>query len=114
MADSKKLMMRIKNKVDADKLTINSQMYFIVDTAVYSTVNMTTQKSSLQMAWLDGEMLKIKTIYEPAVVAGITKIIAKSEKQANLVMMSDGAIVVISSKDPKSVPAQVIRQQGKP
>lgn len=111
MADSKKLMMRIKNKVDAEKLTINSQMYFIVDTAVYSIVNMTTQKSSLQMAWLDGEVLKTQTLYEPAVLAGITKVISKSEKQAMLVMMSDGAIVVISSKDPQKVPAQVIKQK---
>lgn len=113
MADQKKLMMRVKNKTDNEKLTINSQMYFIADTAIFAASDLATQKSSVVMAWLEGEYLKTKALYEPIGVININKVITKSEKQAILIMLSDNAVIVISSNDPKGCIPQVVKPQAK-
>lgn len=111
--DAKKLMLRVKYKTDDEKLTINSQMYFIADTAIFTATDLVRQKCSLMMAWLEGEMLKTKVLYEPQVIVTINKVIVQKEKEAVLAMMSDGAIVIISSKDPKGLAPQIVRQQAK-
>lgn len=113
--DQKKLMLRVKYKTDNEKLTINSQMYFIADTAVFSVSDLVNQKSSIMMAWLEGETLKTKVLYEPQNpgAVNINKVITEREKQAILIMVSDGAIAIISSKDPKNCTPQVIRTQAK-
>lgn len=115
--DQKKLMLRVKYKTDNEKLTINSQMYFIADTAVFTVSDLVKQKSSLMMAWLEGEMLHMKPLYDPHGPQGnkpiaITKIINNKEKEAMLIMLSDGMVVVISSKDPKGCTPQIIKPQA--
>lgn len=111
--DQKKLMLRVKYKTDNEKLTINSQMYFIANTAVFTVNDLVKQKSSLMMAWLEGEMLHMKSLYDPQgnKPIGITKIINNKEKEAMLIMLSDGMVVVISSRDPKGCTPQVIKPQ---
>lgn len=111
--DQKKLMLRIKYKTDNERLTINSQMYFIADTAVFTVSDLVKQKSSLMMAWLEGETLHMKPLYIPQnnKPIGINKIINNKEKEAMLIMLSDGMIVIISSKDPKSCTPQIIKPQ---
>ncbi|MCL4537539.1 MAG: hypothetical protein M1610_08115 [Nitrospirae bacterium] len=113
--DQKKLMMRVKYKTDNEKLTINSQMYFIADTAVFSVNDLVNQKGSVMMAWLEGETLKTRVLYEPPNPGAVTinKVITEREKQAILIMASDGTIAVISSKDPKNCTPQVIKTQAK-
>ncbi len=113
MPDLKKLMFRVKNKMDTEKLTINSQMYFIEDTAVFIAGDLALRKCTLSMAWLEGELLKIKTLYEPQGTVTIQKALTNREKEAMLIMVGDGAIVVVSSKDPKGCAPQVIKQQAK-
>lgn len=111
--DQKKLFLRAKYKTDNEKLTINSQMYFIADTAVFTVTSLVNQKCSLMMAWLEGETLKTKVLYEPQSPVSISKVIANKEKEAMLIMIPDGTIVVISSKNPKECTPQIIKQQAK-
>lgn len=113
MADQKKLMERLKVKTDNEKLSINSQLYFIADAAVLSVADFIRKKSTVIMAWLEGEKLVTKTLYEPEKIVNINKVIVKREKEAMLIMISDEAIIVISSKDPKGCTPQVIRPQQK-
>ncbi len=113
MSDPKKLMFRIKNKIESEKLTINSQMYFIEDTAVYIASDLAGRKCTLSMAWLEGELLKIKTLYEPQGIVTIQKVLTNREKEAMLIMVADSSIVVVSSKDPKGCAPQVIKQPAK-
>jgi hypothetical protein len=112
--DQKKLMLRVKYKTDNEKLTINSQMYFIADTAVFTVSDLVKQKSSLVMAWLEGEILHMKPLYDPQgnKPIGITKIVNNKEKEAMLIMLSDGMVVVISSKDPKGCTPQIIKPRA--
>ena len=112
--DEKKLLMRIRNKADNEKLMINSLMYFVADTAVYTVNDLVRQKSKLVMAWLDGEQLKTKNLYEPESTLTISKVFKKSEKEAMLIMTSDGTVVIISTKDPKGVDPQITKQQSNP
>ncbi|BCB95569.1 hypothetical protein JZK55_04910 [Dissulfurispira thermophila] len=113
MIDQKKLMLRVKHKTDNEKLTINSQMYFISDTAVFTVNDLIKQKNSLMLAWLEGETLHMKSLYIPQnnKPIGITKIINNKEKEAIIIMLSDGMIVIISSKDPKNCTPQIIKSQ---
>ena len=106
-------MTRIKYKVENEKLTINSQVYFIGGAAVFAATDLAKQKCSLMMAWLEGEVLKTKALYEPQGVVTISKMIVQREKDAMLAMMSDKNIVIISSKDPKGLPPQIVKQQAK-
>ena len=112
--DEQKLLMRIRNKADNEKLMINSLMYFVGDTAVFTENDLVRQKSKLVMAWLDGEMLKTKNLYEPEGTLTISKVFKKSEKEAMLIMTSDGTVVIISTKDPKGLAPQITRQQPHP
>lgn len=111
--DQKKLMMRVKNKAEGEKLTINSELYFIADTVVFTVSSLVSQKSSLMMAWLEGETLHMKALYEPAATINISKVVVKREKEAMLVMVSDNTIVVVSSKDPKGHAPQIIKSPAK-
>ncbi len=63
--DQNKLKTRVKNKTDSEKLTINSLMYFVGDTVIFTVNDLVRQKSTLVMAWLEGEMLRTKNLYEP-------------------------------------------------
>ncbi|MEW5745384.1 MAG: hypothetical protein AB1805_08115 [Nitrospirota bacterium] len=111
--DQKKLMFRIKNKTDQEKLTISSMMYFVADTAVFTVTDMIRQKCSLMMAWLEEDALKMKVLYEPSAAVTIGKMLNKSDKGIHIVMLSDGALVILSMKDPKGVAPQVVKQQAK-
>jgi hypothetical protein len=112
--DSKKLMLRVKYKTDNEKLTINSQMYFIAGTAVFTVSDLVKQKSSLMMAWLEGETLHMKPLYDPQGnnPVRISKVINNREKEAMIIMLSDGMVVVISSRDPKGCTPQIIKPQA--
>jgi len=110
MQNQRKLIERVKVKTDNEKLSINSQMYFISDTSVFSVSDLIRKKSSVMMAWLEGEALRTKVLYEPRDLVTINKAIVKREKEAILLMVSDDAIVVVSSKDPKGCTPQVIKQ----
>ncbi len=112
--DEQKLLMRIRNKADSEKLMINSLMYFVGDTAVYTVNDLVRQKSRLVMAWLEEETLKTKNLYEPEGTLTIGKVFKKSEKEAMLIMTSDGTVVIISTKDPKGVDPQITRKQSSP
>jgi protease II len=112
--DQEKLMMRVKNKTDNEKLMINSLMYFVADTVVYTVNDLVRQKSTLVMAWLDGEMLRTKNLYEPESSITISKVLKKSEKEAMLIMISDGTVIIISTKDPKGFTPQITKQPSKP
>jgi|SRR5208283_319411 len=112
--DEEKLLMRIRNKADNDKLMINSLMYFVGDTAVFTINDLVRQKSKLVMAWLEGESLKTKNLYEPEGTLTIGKVFKKSEKEAMLIMTSDGTVVIISTKDPKGLDPQITRQHSNP
>ncbi|MBF0559832.1 MAG: hypothetical protein HQL08_13750 [Nitrospirae bacterium] len=110
--DQKKLMMRIKYKTDDEKLIINSLMYFVGETALFSANDLVHQKSSLVMAWLEGETLKTKNLYEPGASFTISKVLRKNEKEAMLIMTSDGAVVIISTKDPQGIAPQITKMQS--
>jgi hypothetical protein len=112
--DQKKLMLRVKYKTDNEKLTINSQMYFVAGTAVFTINDLVKQKSSLMMAWLEGETLHTKPLYNPHgnKPVGISKVINNKEKEAMIIMLSDGIVVVISAKDPKGCTPQIIKPQA--
>lgn len=110
MESQRKLIERVKSKADNDKLSINSQMYFISDASVFAVSDLIRQKSSVMMAWLEGEALRTKVLYEPLDVTTINKAIVKREKEAILLMLSDNTIVVVSSKDPKGLAPQIIKQ----
>ncbi len=110
--DEKKLLMRIRNKTDNEKLIINSLMYFVADTAIFTVNDLVRQKSKLVMAWLDGETLKTKNLYEPESTLTIGKVFKKNDKEAMLIMTSDGTVVIISTKDPKGLAPQITRQQS--
>jgi len=110
--DQKKLILRIKYKTDNEKLIINSLMYFVGETAVFSANDLVRQKSTLMMAWLEGEALKTKNLYEPGGAFTINKVLRKNEKDAMLIMTSDGAVVILSTKDPKGVEPQVTKIQS--
>ena len=112
--DEKKLLMRIRNKTENEKLMINSLMYFVADTAIFTVNDLVRQKSKLVMAWLDGEILKTKNLYEPESTLTIGKVFKKSEKEAMLIMTSDGTVVIISTKDPKGLAPQITKQQSNP
>ncbi|MGO9014354.1 MAG: hypothetical protein ACLQF0_05185 [Dissulfurispiraceae bacterium] len=112
--DEQKLLMRIRNKTDNEKMMINSLMYFVADTAVFTVNDLVRQKSKLVMAWLEEETLKTKNLYEPESTLTINKVLKKSEKEAMLIMTSDGTIVIISTKDPKGVAPQLAKQQSHP
>ena len=112
--DEQKLLMRIRNKTDNEKMMINSLMYFVADTAIFTVNDLVRQKSKLVMAWLEGDTLKTKNLYEPESTLTIGKVLKKSEKEAMLIMTSDGTIVIISTKDPKGVAPQITRQQSNP
>jgi hypothetical protein len=112
--DQKKLMMRIKNKTDSEKLIINSLMYFVGDTAVFTMNDLVRQKSILVMAWLEGETLKTKNLYEPEGSFTIGKVLRKSEKEAMMIIISDGTVVIISTKDPTGVAPQITKKQSTP
>jgi len=112
--DEQKLLMRIRNKTDNEKLIINSLMYFVADTAIFTVNDLVRQKSKLVMAWLDGEMLKTKNLYEPESTLTIGKVFKKNDKEAMLIMTSDGTVVIISTKDPKGLAPQITRQQSTP
>jgi hypothetical protein len=112
--DEQKLLMRIRNKADNEKLMINSLMYFVADTAIFTINDLVRQKSRLVMAWLDGEMLKTKNLYEPENTLTISKVLKKREKEATLIVTSDGTVVIISTKDPKGLAPQITRQQSNP
>ena len=107
--DQKKLMLRIKYKTDSEKLIINSLMYFVVDTGVFSVNDLVRQKSTLMMAWLEGEALKTKKLYEPEGSFTISKVLRKNDKDAMLIMTSDGTVVIISTTDPKGIDPQVTK-----
>ncbi len=109
--DRNKLLMRVKNKTDQEKLTINSQMYFIADSAIFTTGDLIRQKSSLMLAWLEGEMLRTKALYEPPQgFITINKVIAKHEKQVMLVMLSDNTVAIVSSENPVGLAPQIVKQ----
>ena len=110
MQNQRKLIERVKVKTDNEKLSINSQMYFISDASVFSVSDLIRKKSSVMMAWLEGESLRTRVLYEPSDLVTINKAIVKREKEAILLMISDDAIVVVSSKDPKGCTPQVIKQ----
>ncbi len=112
--DDQKLLMRIRNKTDNEKMMINSLMYFVADTAVFTVNDLVRQKSKLVMAWLDDETLKTKNLYEPESTLTINKVFKKTEKEAMLIMTSDGTVVIISTKDPKGVEPQITRKQSTP
>lgn len=112
--DQNKLKTRVKNRTDSEKLTINSLMYFVADTVIYSVNDLVHRKSALVMAWLEGEMLRTKNLYEPESSITISKVLKKSEKEAMLIMTSDGTVVIISTKDPKGVTPQITKQPSKP
>lgn len=111
--DQKKLIERVKSKTEYESLSINSQIYFIGDTAVFTASDMIRRQSSLTLAWFEGDRLVTKALYDSQTLVTINRIIAKREKEAMLAMLSDDTIVVISAKDPKGLPAQVIKQQEK-
>lgn len=111
MEKQRKLIERVKLKTDNEKLSINSQMYFISDASVFSVSDLIRKKSSVMMAWLEGEALRTKVLYEPSDLVTINKAIVKREKEAILLMVSDDAIVVVSSKDPKGCTPQIIKHQ---
>ncbi|MCL4492083.1 MAG: hypothetical protein M1510_09315 [Nitrospirae bacterium] len=114
MENQKKLIFRMKNKADSEKLSINSQMYFIADKAAVCTVSdLARQKSSLTMAWMEEETLKTKVLYEPQSLVTINKAIIKREKEAMLFMLSDGVIVIVSSKEPTGCTPQVVTPRAK-
>lgn len=114
MDEQQKLIFRLKNKADNEKLSINSQMYFIAEKAAVCTVSdLARQRTSLTMSWMEGDSVKTKVLYEPRGIATIAKAIINREKEAMLFMMSDGIIVVVSSKDPTGCTPQVIKPQAK-
>jgi len=110
--DQKKLINRVKNKAESEKQTINSLMYFAGDTTVFTISDLVKQKSTLQMAWLEGETLQTKILYEPAGILNISKVLKKSEKELMLIITSDGTVVIISTKDPTAIAPQIAKQQS--
>ncbi|MEW6118165.1 MAG: hypothetical protein AB1553_14900 [Nitrospirota bacterium] len=111
--DQKKLMTRVKYKTDNERLNINSLVYSIADTAIFTVNNLVNQKGALMMAWLEGDTLHTKTLYEPATQATISKVLTMEDKDAKLIMLSDGMIVILSIKDPKGCTPQIVKQQTK-
>ena len=106
--------MRVKNKTDSEKLTINSLMYFAGNTTVFTVSDLVSRTSTLLMAWLEEETLKTKILYGPVGIMNISKVLKKSEKEAMLIMTTDGTLVIISTKDPTGSPPQIVKQQSKP
>ncbi|MDX9715352.1 MAG: hypothetical protein RBT37_07980 [Dissulfurispiraceae bacterium] len=107
----KVLMERVKIKTEAAKETIDSLVYFVKDSVIYISKDLATSALTLMMSWLEGEMLKSKKLYEPEGNVAITKVLNKKEKEAMLFMMSDGAIIVVSTNNPTGTNAQIIKQK---
>ncbi|MCE5311971.1 MAG: hypothetical protein LLF86_02330 [Nitrospiraceae bacterium] len=107
----KALMERVKIKADAAKETIDSLVYFVQDAVIYISKDLPTSSLTLMMSWLEGEMLKSKKLYEPDGNVAITKVLNKKEKEVMLFMMSDNAIVVVSTSNPTGTNAQIIKQK---
>lgn len=112
MVDQHKLITKVKLKTDGEKLTINSLMYFVGDASVFTLSDLVRRKTSLMMAWLEGETLKMKTLYEPAGDLNVTKALKKSEKDVMLFMLSDNTVVAVSTKNPISAAAQIIKPKA--
>lgn len=109
--DQKKLILRIKYKTDSEKLIINSLMYFVSDAAIFSVNDLVRRKSTLVMAWMEGETLNTKNLYEPGESFTISKVLRKDDKEAMLIMTSDGSVVIISTKDPKGIVPQITKMK---
>jgi len=105
----KVLMERVKVKTDAAKETIDSLVYFVKETVIYMSKDLATTNLTLMMSWLEGDTLKSKKLYEPEGNVTITKVLNKKEKEIMLFMISDNAIVVVSTTNPDSTNAQIIK-----
>lgn len=108
--DQRKLIQRVKNKADSEKLSISSLMYFVGEATVFTVSDLVRRKSKLMMAWIEGEALKEKLLYEPEGPLNISRVLKKSEKEIMLIMASDGAVIIVSTKDPTGIPPQIAKQ----